>query len=604
MSHKPVVSARQLMGLESKSENNDKREIHGIAANSHVTTKTVSQSGEKKNLTTGERIALKYGLTAASQIPSQNNVRDPRMIDSSSSLALSRYDTVDDSVTEREDITTGTEKRSFWDAQTSGLDTKDHLSSQLTYVSPFSDPNAFVNTKWRRQMQQQPILSQEEMKHARDTFYNDLSSGVQDVGARPRHLIGSAIPALDDAEEWISDAKESGLEDNEVANRLIIGKSKIRNINNSGQNKQEVRQSRKRLKIEQSGFVDGKEGFTGERWPQLDPPKIQAGPLVLSSSEHHGSRTFEVCASLNSYLLDYQRQGVEFLFKAYNCNTGAILGDDMGLGKTIQIIAFLSAIMGKQGDYRDKETWQKILLQRRKRFSDSGAVGHPEDSGFCFSDEISPIFIVMPASLLQNWEQELHTWMSCTTVILRGKPIDRDAIIDQIARGEFEIVICSYDILKTHSSRLNKISWEVVILDEMHCLKNPESKLTKAVKGIRCRKKLGLTGTLMQNNEKELHCLVDTIAPGAIGTWAEFSLYYGQDIKYGRKKSAAPEAVKRSRQKEIELRRKLSPYYLRREKGINPTFQVVKKCDQVVFCDLTQMQMAAYQRVLAMPEFQ
>ncbi|KAF4031662.1 Helicase conserved C-terminal domain [Phytophthora infestans] len=210
----------------------------------------------------------------------------------------------------------------------------------------------------------------------------------------------------------------------------------------------------------------------------------------------------------------------------------------------------------------------------------------------------------MPASLLQNWEQELHTWMSCTTIILRGKPSDRDAMIDQIARGEYEIVICSYDILKMYLSRLHKIPWEAVILDEMHCLKNPEAKLTKAVKAITCRKKLGLTGTLMQNNEKELHCLVDTIAPGAIGSWAEFSMYYGQDIKYGRKKSAAPEAVKRSQQKEKELRQKLHPYYLRREKEINPTFQEVKKNDQVVFCDLTPLQMAAYQRVLAMPEFQ
>lgn len=124
-----------------------------------------------------------------------------------------------------------------------------------------------------------------------------------------------------------------------------------------------------------------------------------------------------------------------------------------------------------------------------------------------------------------------------------------------LCRGEYEIVICSYDILKMYLARLHKIPWEMVILDEMHCLKNPEAQLTKAVKAIKCKRKLGLTGTLMQNNEKELHCLVDTIAPGAIGSWAEFRMYYGDDIKYGRKKSAAPEAVKRSHQKEKELRK-------------------------------------------------
>ncbi|KAG7389695.1 DNA excision repair protein ERCC-6-like 2 [Phytophthora pseudosyringae] len=198
--------------------------------------------------------------------------------------------------------------------------------------------------------------------------------------------------------------------------------------------------------------------------------------------------------------------------------------------------------MGKHGDHRDKDAWRALLHQRRERYSESGAVGHPEDSGFSFAGEVAPVFIVMPASLLQNWEQELHTWMGCTTIVLRGKPSDRDAMIDQIA---------SYDILNMYLSRLHKIPWEAAVLDEMHSLKNPEAQLTKAVKAIKCRKKkLGLTDTLMQNNEKELHYLVDTIAPGAIGSWAEFSIYYGNDIKYGRKKSAAREAVQQSRQKE------------------------------------------------------
>lgn len=138
----------------------------------------------------------------------------------------------------------------------------------------------------------------------------------------------------------------------------------------------------------------------------------------------------------------------------------------------------------------------------------------------------------------------------------------------------------------------------------MHCLKNPDSKLTRAVQSLQCAKRLGLTGTLMQNNEKELHCLINTIVPGVLGSWREFRSYFGDDIKYGRKKSAVAEAVERSRRKEKQLRQVLSPYYLRREKEINPRFQEIKKCDQVVFCDLTPYQLAAYKRILAMPEYE
>ncbi|KAI9983827.1 hypothetical protein PInf_007902 [Phytophthora infestans] len=577
MSHKPVISARQLLM-------------------SFLPPAKLSSSTKDAKEKATDAAVVAYSLVTPKK-PQYRRRRRRRNSQLANAL-----------LGKRKEASPGDKKRSFWDAQMAEVGTEQDSAPKSTYVSPFSNPDGFMNMKRRRQRRQEPSIemSEEELKKSRDAFYDDSKNEAQDVGPRPRHIIGSAIAELDDAEDWMSDEKEVASGDEEAANKLLAKKDRAANVRRTGPKKRTPlkRQPRKRVQKELSdSSEDEQETYTSERWPQLDPPKVNAGPMVLSS-DLAGSNTLEVCANLNSYLFDYQREGVEFLLSAYQRDTGAILGDDMGLGKTIQVIAFLSAIMGKHGDRRDKDAWRALLHTRRERYSESGAVGHPEDSGFSFAGEVAPIFIVMPASLLQNWEQELHTWMSCTTIILRGKPSDRDAMIDQIARGEYEIVICSYDILKMYLSRLHKIPWEAVILDEMHCLKNPEAKLTKAVKAITCRKKLGLTGTLMQNNEKELHCLVDTIAPGAIGSWAEFSMYYGQDIKYGRKKSAAPEAVKRSQQKEKELRQKLHPYYLRREKEINPTFQEVKKNDQVVFCDLTPLQMAAYQRILAMPEFQ
>ena len=47
--------------------------------------------------------------------------------------------------------------------------------------------------------------------------------------------------------------------------------------------------------------------------------------------------SFQVPATINRYLRDYQRDGVRFLYRHYVNNTGAILGDDMGLGKTVQV---------------------------------------------------------------------------------------------------------------------------------------------------------------------------------------------------------------------------------------------------------------------------
>uniref|UniRef100_H3HDF9 Helicase C-terminal domain-containing protein n=1 Tax=Phytophthora ramorum TaxID=164328 RepID=H3HDF9_PHYRM len=462
---KRVVSARELLmsllppGKQRPNKAKDGAVDAAVAAYSLVTPQKPTaprarRKEEERELTAGERIARKYGLVAASKTsPKEPTTRKITQFNSTSSTPGSVRRFIGSQAHSRKETAPVEEtpaakpkKRSFWDAQTGGVDAEQKHEAKSTYVSPFSGPDGFINPTEE--------MTEEEVKNARDAFYDDSKGDAQDIGPRPRHIIGSAIPEVDDADEWFSDSKEMVSEEEEVA------------VKDDGKRSSLRRQRPKRVQKELSdSSEEEKEAYTSEKWPQLDPPK---------------------------------RGGVDFLHSAYQRNTGAILGDDMGLGKTIQ----------------------------------------------------------------------------------------------------------SYDILKMYLNRLHKISWEMVILDEMHCLKNPEAQLTKAVKAIKCKRRFGLTGTLMQNNEKELHCLLDTIAPGALGSWAEFSMYYGNDIKYGRKKSAAPEAVKRSHQKEKELREKLLPYYLRREKDINPTFQVVKKNDQVVFCDLTPLQMAAYERVLAMPEFE
>ncbi|CAK4590536.1 unnamed protein product [Aphanomyces euteiches] len=310
-------------------------------------------------------------------------------------------------------------------------------------------------------------------------------------------------------------------------------------------------------------------------WPQLpslaDTPSN--GPLVLLDTPE---QTVQVHSRLNDYLLSYQREGVQFLFQAVNKCRGAILGDDMGLGKTVQLLSLLSAVLHKDGTLRDK--------QRR------------ENAPSC------PILIVVPASLVANWELECKVWLCASLVVLQGKPKDRLEILESIP--SFEIVICSYDMLKVHLSDLQAISWFLIVMDEMHLLKNPESKITQAVQRLVCKRKLGLSGTLMQNNADELHCVLDTIQSGCLGTLVEFRGFYIDDIKLARKKSAAPQAIARSEAKERHLRQLLEPYYLRRDKAVNPQFQQIHKHDQVVLCPLTSLQRAVYERVTSLPEYE
>ncbi|TMW67461.1 hypothetical protein Poli38472_011081 [Pythium oligandrum] len=593
---KPVISARAMLMKFLPSNNTTPPSLLQTTQSSSPSQAASKRQAPESNQEEGswrkrakpsasELIAKKYGLLPSSMTQQTTQEEKTTMVPVESQEP---EELREESVKKPSPAT----KRSTWNALSHDAERAEADTDNVQYVSPFNDRRgSFTNMRQRRQR---------GAGIDKNVIYND--EGVEGVVNRPQHVIGSKIAEKlgeNDGDGWLSDAQDLDSDDEATAH-AILDKKKLAGSAVSGDSKtRRTASTGRRSKRPRSGSLsDDEDEDVNEidRWPMLPSPEVSLDPLVLKSPIE-GGEDLTVCANINSYLFSYQREGAQFLFNAYAQHTGAILGDEMGLGKTIQVIALLSAILKKQGDYRDKESWRQLRTERRARRSENGAT-------FSENDGPNPLLIVVPASLLHNWESELHVWMSCATVILHGKPEERERLLDQIERGEHEVVICSYDILKITLDRIRRTPWDAVVFDEMHCLKNPESKLTQAVKNIPCKRKLGLTGTLMQNNEKELHCLIDTIAPGVLGSWQQFRSYYGDDIKYGRKKSAAPEAVERSRKKEKKLRQVLVPYYLRREKEINPSFQEVKKRDQVVFCDLTPYQLAAYERILEMPEFE
>ncbi|CAM6068482.1 unnamed protein product [Sphagnum tenellum] len=324
-------------------------------------------------------------------------------------------------------------------------------------------------------------------------------------------------------------------------------------------------------------------------------------PLVLwpppDRAADGGDEVVQVPASINSRLLEHQREGVRFLYKLYRENRGGILGDDMGLGKTIQSIALLAALLQMDGDL-------DCLARGGHVISGSSIVSKTRGSGVeNYVGSSSKVFlIVCPTSVLRNWEQEFQAWGSFRVGIYHGA--QRETVMAKAEAGDLEVVLTSHDMFRLYGMLLSSIKWDCVIVDEAHRLKNEKSKLYQACSKISTKRRFGLTGTIMQNKYIELFNVFEWAAPGSLGPREFFREYYDEPIKQGQRISAPDRFVKIAAERKEHLVKLISQHLLRRTKGETIGHLMLGKEDNVVFCKMSDVQHRVYRRLLQSPDFQ
>ncbi|XP_029473508.1 DNA excision repair protein ERCC-6-like 2 isoform X3 [Rhinatrema bivittatum] len=286
--------------------------------------------------------------------------------------------------------------------------------------------------------------------------------------------------------------------------------------------------------------------------------------------------------TINRYLRDYQREGVQFLYGHYGQGRGCILGDDMGLGKTIQVIAFVSAVLRKKGTREDIENnMPEFLLRSMKRQSSVASK--------------KMFLIVTPLSVLFNWKDELDTWGYFRVAVLHGNK--RDTELSRVKQGKCEVSLTTYETLRLCLDEFNSIEWSAVIVDEAHRIKNPKAQVTQIMKSLKCKVRIGLTGTILQNNMEELWCVMDWAVPACLGSRTLFKKKFSDPVEYGQRHTATKRELATGRKAMQSLARKMSSLFLRRTKSLISN-QLPKKEDRIVYCSLTDFQMAVYQTVL------
>lgn len=137
----------------------------------------------------------------------------------------------------------------------------------------------------------------------------------------------------------------------------------------------------------------------------------------------------------------------------------------------------------------------------------------------------TPTVVVCTASMLEKWAQEARKWAPGFPVVVLGAAVDAAP-----APGFRGVVITTWDLLKyRHVLALCRLRPALVVYDEAHLMKNPETSRYRAAYKLRqvTPHVLLLTGTPILNSATELWQLLHFLDPAA---WPEVTKSAFEDI--------------------------------------------------------------------------
>jgi superfamily II DNA or RNA helicase len=253
----------------------------------------------------------------------------------------------------------------------------------------------------------------------------------------------------------------------------------------------------------------------------------------------HGVQPAEQPAGFQGQLRHYQLEGLGWIGFLRDFGFGGILADDMGVGKTAQVLAALD----------------------ERRAANCG-----------------PSLVVAPRSLLFNWRQEAERFTP-TLKVLEHAGLDRDpSLIDS-----HHLVLTTYGTLQRDIHYLSEREFDYVILDEAQAIKNASTVSAKAVRLLKGRHRLALSGTPVENHLGELWSLFEFLNPGMLGEAKVLKLTGGL-------------ARNPSEETRRLLAHALRPFILRRTKQ-QVARELPEKTEQTIYCELEAEQRRKYNQL-------
>ncbi|XP_044753468.1 helicase domino [Coccinella septempunctata] len=252
-------------------------------------------------------------------------------------------------------------------------------------------------------------------------------------------------------------------------------------------------------------------------------------------------------------LREYQHIGLDWLVTMFERKLNGILADEMGLGKTIQTIALLAHLAC------EKENW-------------------------------GPHLIVVPTSVMLNWEMEFKKWCPGFKILTYyGSQKERKMKRTGWTKpNAFHICITSYKLVIQDHQSFRRKKWKYLILDEAQNIKNFKSQRWQLLLNFQTQQRLLLTGTPLQNNLMELWSLMHFLMPNVFQSHREFKEWFSNPV------TGMIEGNNEYNENIIKrLHKVLRPFLLRRLKS-EVEKQMPKKYEHVVMCRLSKRQRFLY----------
>lgn len=315
-------------------------------------------------------------------------------------------------------------------------------------------------------------------------------------------------------------------------------------------------------------------------WERLDEPVIKKSVQLITEFDQFESRTLHNVkfnsARLNGdgqdvislveqpkelqggSLFPHQLEALNWLRKCWHKSKNVILADEMGLGKTVSACAFISSL------YHE------------------------------FKAKL-PCLVLVPLSTMPNWLAEFSLWAPHLNVVEYHGCAKARSIIRQhewhasdsdghkiTSAYKFNVLLTTYEMVLADASHLRSVSWEVLVVDEGHRLKNSGSKLFSLLNTFSFQHRVLLTGTPLQNNIGEMYNLLNFLQPISFPSLSAF------EEKFNDLTTA---------EKVEELKKLVAPHMLRRLKK-DAMQNIPPKTERMAPVELTSIQAEYYRAML------